>query len=75
MCLCVFMYEQVPDKARDAPGAVIISGHKLLGMGSGTQTQVLTKGSTANFSSLILYYYVSPKPDLVASADIFWMDN
>lgn len=59
MCLCVFMYEQVPDKARDAPGAVIISGHKLLGMGSGNQTQALTKGSTAIFSSLIILLYLT----------------
>lgn len=60
-----------PAKARDAPGAVITSGHKLLGMCTGNQTQVLTQSRTTNFSSLILYYYVSPEPGLVASADIF----
>lgn len=65
------MYEQVPAKARDASGSVITSGQKLQGMGTGNQTQFLSKSSTANFSSLILYYYVSPEPGLVASPDTF----
>lgn len=69
-------YEQVPAKARDAFGSIITSGQKLQGMGYWNQTQFLSESGTANFSSILLYYSVSPEPGLVASVVLSeWMTS
>lgn len=80
VCLSVwvFMYVQVPARleASDGPGAGVISGCKLLDVGTENQTQVFCKSSTANFSKPILYYYLGLTwARICASADTFWMNE